>query len=293
MSDGESPSHCPSSLTMTRMLHCGRFTLSLDRPLIMGIVNVTPDSFSDGGRFCSPERAIQHATQLVELGADLLDIGGESTRPGAQAVDADEELERILPVLEGLHDCGVPLSIDTLKPDVMRMVIQAGADMINDVNALRAEGALQAVAGSSVGVCLMHMRGEPRTMQQNPQYQDVVAEVQAFLTARIAAAEQAGISRSRMLADPGFGFGKTLEHNLDMLRHLDVIARLGVPLLVGLSRKSMLGALTGLPVEERGIPSIAAAVISVLKGARILRVHDVKETRQALQIVSALGGEGI
>lgn len=226
------------------MLHCGRFTLSLDRPLIMGIVNVTPDSFSDGGHFFSPARAMQHARQLVEEGADLLDIGGESTRPGAQAVGIEEELERVLPVLEGLSDCGVPLSVDTLKPEVMRAAIRAGADMINDVNALRAEGALQAVADSAVAVCLMHMQGEPRTMQQGPVYQDVAAEVKAFL---------------------------------------------GVPLLAGLSRKSMLGQLTGLPVGERMVPSVAAALIAAMKGARILRVHDVKETRQALQIFNALG----
>lgn len=276
-------------LTSPHMFHCGRFTLSLDRPLIMGIVNVTPDSFSDGGCFHSSELAIQHARKLIEQGADLLDIGGESTRPGAQAVDLDEELKRVLPVLEGLSNCGVPLSVDTLKPQVMRAAIRAGADMINDVNALRAEGALQAVADSTVGVCLMHMRGEPRTMQQGPLYQDVITEVKAFLDERIAAAEQAGILRNRIVIDPGFGFGKTLEHNLGMLRHLDAFVGLGVPLLAGLSRKSMLGALTGLPVGERMVPSIAAAVISAMKGAKILRVHDVKETRQALQVVSALG----
>lgn len=284
----EFPPH--SSLLTPHMLHCGRFTLSLDRPLIMGIVNVTPDSFSDGGHFFSPARAMQHARQLIEEGADLLDIGGESTRPGAQAVGIEEELERVLPVLEGLSDCGVPLSVDTLKPEVMRAAIRAGADMINDVNALRSEGALQAVADSAVAVCLMHMQGEPRTMQHSPQYQDVVAEVKAFLDARIAAAEQAGIQRNRMVIDPGFGFGKTLEHNLGMLKQLESFAGLGVPLLAGLSRKSMLGLLTGLPVGERMVPSVAAAVIAAMKGAIILRVHDVKETRQALQIFNALGG---
>lgn len=260
------------------------------RTFIMGIVNVTPDSFSDGGHFFSPARAMQHARQLIEEGADLLDIGGESTRPGAQAVGIEEELERVLPVLEGLSDCGVPLSVDTLKPEVMRAAIRAGADMINDVNALCSEGALQVVADSAVAVCLMHMQGEPRTMQHSPQYQDVVAEVKAFLDARIAAAEQAGIQRNRMVIDPGFGFGKTLEHNLDLLRQLDAFAGLGVPLLAGLSRKSMLGLLTGLPVGERMVPSVAAAVIAAMKGAKILRVHDVKETRQALQIFNALGG---
>ena len=283
----EFPPH--SSLLTPHMFYCGRFTLSLDRPLIMGIVNVTPDSFSDGGQFHSSARAIQHARLLVEQGADLLDIGGESTRPGAQAVGIEEELERVLPVLEGLSDCGVPLSVDTLKPEVMRAAIRAGADMINDVNALRAEGALQAVAESGVAVCLMHMQGQPGTMQHSPLYQDVVAEVKTFLGERIAAAERAGIQRNRMLIDPGFGFGKTLEHNVCMLKRLDAFTSLGVPLLAGLSRKSMLGLLTGLPVEERMVPSVAAAMIAAMKGANILRVHDVKETRQALRIVSALG----
>lgn len=270
------------------MFYCGRFILSLDRPLIMGIVNVTPDSFSDGGHFYSPERAIAHALQLVEQGADLLDIGGESTRPGAQPVSVEEELSRILPVLEGLSHCDVPLSVDTLKPGVMRAAIRAGADMINDVNALRADGAMQAVADSGVAVCLMHMQGEPRTMQQAPRYQNVVAEVKDFLAARVAVAEQEGIARERIVIDPGFGFGKSLEHNLALLRGLGEFQELGVPLLAGLSRKSMLGALTGLPVEERMVPSVAAAVIAALKGAKILRVHDVKETKQALQIVGAL-----
>ncbi len=278
----------PFSFLCPHMLHCGRFTLSLDRPLVMGIVNVTPDSFSDGGHFYSPERAVAHALRLVDQGADLLDIGGESTRPGAQPVSVEEELSRIRPVLQGLSNCGVPLSVDTLKPEVMRAAIRAGADMINDVNALRADGAVEAVADSGAAVCLMHMQGEPRTMQHAPCYQDVVAEVGDFLAARIAVAEQGGIARERIVIDPGFGFGKSLEHNLALLSGLGELQALGVPLLAGLSRKSMLGALTGLPVEERMVPSVAAAVISALKGAKILRVHDVKETRQALQIVGAL-----
>jgi len=274
------------------MLYCGRFTLPLDRPLIMGIVNVTPDSFSDGGHFHSPELAIVHALQLIEQGADLLDIGGESTRPGAKSVGVEEELGRILPVLEGLSHCGVPLSVDTLKPEVMRAAIRAGADMINDVNALQSLGALQAVADSEVAVCLMHMQGEPRTMQHDPRYQDVVAEVKAFLAARIAASEQAGITRERIVIDPGFGFGKSLEHNLALLHGQDTFQELGVPLLAGLSRKSMLGALTGLGVAERMLPSVVAAVISAMKGAKILRVHDVTETRQAMKIVSAVEEAG-
>lgn len=272
------------------MLYCGKFTLPLDRPLIMGVVNVTPDSFSDGGSFPSARDAIEHARKLIEQGADLLDIGGESTRPGARAVDTEEELRRVLPVLEGLSGCGVPLSVDTQKPEVMRASIQAGVDMINDVNALRAEGALQAVADSSVAVCLMHMQGEPQSMQQNPIYHDVVAEVRAFLEERVAAAEQMGIRHNRIVIDPGFGFGKTLEQNLVLLKRLQSFLDLGVTVLAGLSRKSMLGALTGLPVGERMVPSVAAAVISAMNGARILRVHDVKETRQALQIVSAVEG---
>ncbi len=273
------------------MLHCGRFTFHLERPLIMGIVNVTPDSFSDGGRHDSIDRAIAHAIRLLEEGADILDVGGESTRPGAVAVDADQELCRVLPVVERLVQLGVPISVDTSKPEVMRAVIRAGADMINDVSALRAEGALQAVADSHSAVCLMHMQGEPRGMQHQPHYQDVVSEVRIFLAAQIAAVEQAGISRERIVVDPGFGFGKTLEHNLELLRHLDSFHELGVPLLAGMSRKSMLGALTGLAVEDRIYPSVVAAVIAVIKGAQIVRVHDVKETRQALQIVSAVEGK--
>jgi dihydropteroate synthase len=254
----------------------------------MGIVNVTPDSFSDGGTFFDPCRAIEHGLQLAEDGADILDIGGESTRPGARPVSSEEEMERVLPVLEGLRHCGIPLSVDTLKPEVMRAAIHAGADMLNDVNAMQADGALQLAAASGVAVCLMHMRGEPRTMQQAPVYVDVVAEVKAFLTQRLEVLEKAGIARNRLVIDPGFGFGKTLQHNLSLLRNLGQFCGLGVPVLAGLSRKSMLGTLTGLPVESRLIPSVSAAVIAASKGARILRVHDVKETRQALQIANAV-----
>ena len=270
------------------MLHCGRFTLPLHRPLIMGIVNVTPDSFSDGGSFFDPIRAIEHGLKLLEDGADILDIGGESTRPGAHSVTSAEEMERVLPVLEGLRQCGLPLSVDTLKPEVMREAIGAGADMLNDVNAMQAEGALQLAAESGVAVCLMHMRGEPRTMQQDPVYGDVVDEVQSFLAHRLGVLEQAGVARNRIVIDPGFGFGKTLQHNLALLRNLNRFCDLGVPVLAGLSRKSMLGTITGLPVEDRLFPSISAAIIAASRGARILRVHDVKETRQALQIVGAV-----
>lgn len=280
------------SHALPHMLHCGRFSLSLSRPLIMGIVNATPDSFFDGGCHASSEHAIAHAMRLLEDGADILDIGGESTRPGAGAVSAETELARVLPVVTELVKADVPLSVDTSKPEVMRAVIDAGADMINDVNALRAEGALEAVAGSRVALCLMHMRGEPRTMQRQPQYREVVSEVMDFLAARVAAAERAGIERGRIVVDPGFGFGKTLEHNLELLRRLEHFGTLGVPVLAGLSRKSMLGALTGLAVAERMIPSVAAAMIAAAKGARIIRVHDVKESRQALQIFSAVEGEG-
>ncbi|MDP2829613.1 MAG: dihydropteroate synthase [Sulfuricellaceae bacterium] len=272
------------------MLRCGRYTLSLHRPLIMGIVNVTPDSFSDGGSFFDPVRAIEHGLKLLEDGADILDIGGESTRPGARPVTSAEELERVLPVLDGLRQCGIPLSVDTLKPEVMREAVSAGADMLNDVNAMQAEGALQLAAESGVAVCLMHMRGEPRTMQQDPVYGDVVEEVKTFLALRLGVLEQAGIARNRIVIDPGFGFGKTLQHNLALLRDLSRFCDLGVPVLAGLSRKSMLGSITGLPVGDRLFPSISAAIIAASKGAKIVRVHDVKETRQALQIIGAVEG---
>lgn len=257
----------------------------------MGIVNVTPDSFSDGGQFFDSGRAIAHARQLAEEGADILDIGGESSRPGALAVDEQEELRRILPVIQALGDLGIPLSIDTTKPEVMRRAVEAGAAMVNDIAALAAPGALEAVAATQAAVILMHMRGEPRTMQQAPEYEDVVSEVKAFLGSRVAQARQAGIGVERIIVDPGFGFGKRLEHNLALLRHLDSLVDLGCPILVGLSRKSSLGVITGRPVGERMPASIAAALVALAKGAAIVRVHDVAATRDALAVWQAACGE--
>ncbi|MFZ9642660.1 MAG: dihydropteroate synthase [Candidatus Methylopumilus sp.] len=267
---------------------CGRFQLDLSTPNVMGIVNVTPDSFSDGGKFNTTDKAIAHAMQLVEQGADILDIGGESTRPGATPVALDEELKRVIPVIQALTQLGVPLSIDTYKPEVMRAAIEAGVDMVNDICALREPNALEIVAASKVGVCLMHMQGRPQTMQLDPQYQDVVAEVHDFLAARLQAAIQAGISRERIVLDPGFGFGKRTAHNLTLLNHLSSLQSLDLPLLIGLSRKSVLGQVVGSAVDERMHAGIAASVVSVMKGANIVRVHDVKATVDALKIVAAV-----
>lgn len=269
-------------------LHCGSFNLDLSRPLVMGIVNVTPDSFSDGGRHATTGAAIAHAQQLLADGADILDIGGESTRPGAAEVGAQEELERVLPVLEGLRGIPVPISIDTWKPEVMGAALAAGASMVNDVNALQAPGTLALLAQSGAAVCLMHKQGIPQTMQQQPRYADVVAEVATFLEQRIAAAEAAGIARNRIVIDPGFGFGKALDHNLELLRHMDRFCRLGVPVLAGLSRKSMLGAITGRAVDERLAASVTAALLAVQRGAAIVRAHDVRETVDALKVLNAL-----
>lgn len=272
-------------------LQCGRFRLDLNRPLIMGIVNVTPDSFSDGGLYASGQNAIAHAKKLIEEGADIIDIGGESTRPGAQPVSLEQERDRVLPVIEALSDCGVPLSVDTSKPELMRDAIRAGAAMINDVNALQAPGALEAAADSSAAVCLMHMRGTPRTMQLDPAYTDVVSDVRSFLARRMEAAIAAGISRERIVVDPGFGFGKTKEHNLELFRRLRDFTDLGVPLLAGLSRKTVLGNLTGRDKEDHVFASIAAALLAVLRGADIVRVHDVAATRDALAVYNAVTEE--
>lgn len=270
------------------MFHCGRMRFALDHPLLMGIVNVTPDSFSDGGRFLSSTQAIEHGLKLREAGADMLDIGGESTRPGAEAVPVQQELERVLPVLEGLRDCGAALSVDTMKPEVMRAALAAGADMINDVRALQAPGALETVAASTCGICLMHMQGEPRSMQHAPKYENVLTEVMQFLQSRVVAARAAGIARERLAIDPGFGFGKTLEHNVALFQVLPALRGIA-PLLVGVSRKSMLGQITGRPLAERLSASIAAALLAAQAGAAILRVHDVAETADALKILRTLG----
>jgi dihydropteroate synthase len=263
--------------------------LELSTPAIMGVLNVTPDSFSDGGRFARPEQAVERALQMAREGAALLDIGGESTRPGATPVGTEEELGRVMPVIEALVAAGAPpLSIDTSKPEVMAAAAAAGAELINDVRALAAPGALAAAAQSGCAVCLMHMRGEPASMQQAPVYGDVVAEVQAFLAARIEACIAAGIAGERLVVDPGFGFGKAIGHNLALMKHLQRFTRLGVPLLVGVSRKSMLGAVTGRPVEGRLAGGLALAALAVFSGARIIRSHDVAETRDAVAMIAAV-----
>lgn len=272
------------------LLDCSGRTLDLGRPCIAGIVNVTADSFSDGGRFLDPARAIEHGLRLVAEGADLLDIGGESTRPGSQAIAVEEEIARVVPVIEALaREVEVPISIDTSKPEVMRAAVAAGAGLINDVQALRGAGALDAAADLGVPVCLMHMQGEPASMQDAPHYDDVVGDVHRFLTERMFACQLAGIDKRRILVDPGFGFGKTLEHNLALLRALARFAELGT-VLVGLSRKGMIGTLTGRSdPAERAAGSAAAALIAVQNGATIVRVHDVAVTRDALAVWRAVG----
>ena len=282
----------PPASRLPMFLQCGRFKLSLERPLVMGVVNITPDSFSDGGLFADTARAVAHAHRLIGEGADILDLGGESTRPGAAPVSLDEERRRVLPVLEALAAGGVPVSVDTRKPGLMREAISAGAAMVNDVTALSAPGALEAAAKAPVAGCLMHMQGEPGTMQANPGYQNVVREVLDYLDGRITAAEQAGIARDRIVVDPGFGFGKTLEHNLSLLTSLREFRSLGVALLVGLSRKAMLGKLTGREPRERVHASVAAALVAVQNGAQIVRVHDVAATRDALAVWTAVMSHG-
>ena len=251
----------------------------------MGVVNVTPDSFSDGGRFLDPQAAIAQGKRLIDDGSDLLDIGGESSRPGARAVAEEEELARVLPVLKAFRD--FPVSVDTRRSSVMRAVLAEGASMINDIEALEAPGALDAVAKSDCAVCLMHKKGDPVTMQQDPHYDDVVREVKGYLSSRLAACEKAGIGRDRLVADPGFGFGKTAGHNFRLLRELGAFAALGVPVLAGWSRKSSLGAVTGRPAGERLAASLAAALLALQGGATILRVHDVRETRDVVAVWDA------
>ena len=254
----------------------------------MGVVNVTPDSFSDGGRLHDARAAIAHALKLQEEGADILDVGGESTRPGAEPVPVEEENRRVLPVIEALAGRGCVVSVDTKKPGVMRAALGAGAVMVNDVAALQAAGALEIVAASDAAVCLMHMQGEPQSMQQAPRYADVVDEVKQFLRSRMAVCEAAGIGRERLVIDPGFGFGKTLQHNLALLKHLGQLLELEVPVLAGLSRKSMLGTLTGRDVEQREFAGVAAHLAAVARGARLVRVHNVAAMRDALAVWNAV-----
>lgn len=275
------------------ILDCAATSLDLSIPRIMGILNVTPDSFSDGGEFIAPERALEHALQMVEAGAAIIDVGGESTRPGADPVPADIELQRVIPVIEALHAAlPVPVSIDTRKPVVMQAAVQAGAGLINDINALQAPGALATAAALGVPVCLMHMQGTPQTMQEQPEYRDVVEEVAAFLVSRAEACQAAGIARERIVLDPGFGFGKTTLHNLQLLQQLDVLVARGYPVLVGLSRKSLIGNVLGLPVDKRLYPGLALAVLAVWQGAAIVRTHDIAATREAIEMCRVVRDAG-
>jgi len=277
------------SANAEKILDCNGRALDIGRVAIMGVLNITPDSFSDGGFFMDVDKAVAHARRMVDEGADIIDIGGESTRPGAQPVTATEEIDRVVPVIDAIaREVRVPISIDTSKPQVMQAAVQAGAGLVNDVRALREPDALETAARLGTPVCLMHMKGEPRTMQSNPAYADVVQEVTGFLEARVSAAVQAGIPRNRILVDPGFGFGKSVDHNLELLRRLRELHRLGAPIVAGLSRKSMIGTLLGLPVGERVHASVALAVIAVQNGARLVRVHDVQATRDAVRMWEAV-----
>jgi dihydropteroate synthase len=282
--------HAPFRLdgNVTRIFRCGAYVFELARPLVMGVLNVTPDSFSDGGRFLDRESALAHARRMRDDGADLIDIGGESSRPGAKPVTDAVELDRVIPLVEALAREGIAVAVDTRKPAVMRAAIAAGASMINDIAALTAAGAIEACAAGTTGVCLMHMRGEPATMQHAPVYDNVVAEVCDFLLARAAACEAAGIARERIAIDPGFGFGKTRAHNLALLRAIGDFAATGYPVLVGLSRKKSLGEITGRAIDERLAASLAAALAAVARGASIVRVHDVRETVDALKVWGAI-----
>ena len=278
-----------SQVTANNQWQCRDRALDLSIPVVMGVLNVTPDSFSDGGRFRERDSALAHARRMIEEGAAIIDVGGESTRPGASPADAGEELARVIPVIERLRsESGVFISVDTSKPEVMRAAVAAGADIVNDVRALQEPGALQAAAASGAGLCLMHMQGEPRTMQDAPQYEDVVADVSSFLAARIRECRDAGIVAARLAVDPGFGFGKNVQHNLALLRNLAGLEVLGQPIAVGLSRKSMLSRLTGRGVEERLPGSVALAAIAVIHGARIVRAHDVAATLDAVRVAAAV-----
>lgn len=272
----------------TPVWHCGRFELKFDLPAIMAIINVTPDSFSGDGLAGSREAALRQGEAAIREGATILDLGGESTRPGSESVSVQEELDRVIPALEALVGLGVPVSVDTLKPEVMRAAIAAGAAIINDINALQAPGAEALVAASNVGICLMHMQGVPRSMQSDPQYEEVVSEVDQFLRERCASLLARGVAEARLCIDPGFGFGKTLEHNLSLFRALPTLCDGRWSVLVGVSRKTMLGTLTGRAVSERAMASASAAVLAAQRGAAVLRVHDVAATRDALNIWAAI-----
>lgn len=281
----------PANTPVNTIVSCGKRRLDLVQPVVMGVLNVTPDSFSDGGSFHAPDQAVEHALRMYEDGAGVVDIGGESTRPGAGDVSVERELERVIPVVEAIRSrTDAVISIDTSKPGVMRAAAAAGADLINDVYALRAEGALETAAELDTAVCLMHMQGTPRTMQANPTYGNVVAEVCDFLAGRIEACVAAGIARERIVVDPGFGFGKTLEHNLALVRGLGALCNLGLPVLAGLSRKSFIGRITGSGMEERVYGSIAFALAAAREGASIIRAHDVRPTVDALKVWGAVYG---
>jgi len=276
---------------VSTLLRCGGRSLDWAGPLVMGVVNVTPDSFSDGGRYLQTEQALERALAVAAQGAAAIDLGGESTRPGAEPVSVQEELRRVIPLVQRLRPLtSIVISVDTSKPEVMRAAVSAGADLINDVYALRVPGAIEAVAKSDCAICLMHMQGEPRTMQRAPHYADVVSEVRAFLAERVEACRAAGIASERIVLDPGFGFGKTLEHNLTLLRRLSEVRVAGLPILAGLSRKFMIGTLTGKSAEDRVHGSVAAGLIAAQRGANILRVHDVAATVDALKVLQAVAG---
>ncbi|CAJ0723669.1 dihydropteroate synthase [Ralstonia mannitolilytica] len=285
----------PASVPPITHFQCGRFRYPRDRrPLVMGILNVTPDSFSDGGQHATRDAALRHAEQLIAEGVDMIDIGGESSRPGAAPLALQEELDRVMPIVEALHACGKPLSIDTYKPEVMRATLDAGADLINDIWGFRRPGAIEAVAGTNAGLCVMHMQRDPETMQEAPRYTDLMSEVAAFLRVQTEALAAAGVAMERISLDPGFGFGKTPAHNLTMLNRLAEFQQIGLPLLVGLSRKSTLGAvLGGKPPAQRITASVAAALLAAERGAFIVRVHDVRPTVEALQTWWAMRQERV